>query len=298
VLALPLSAQGKTVGALAVVPSPEGRFDDPTQRALLEAFAAQVAIAIERAVIADEARAAALRAETEELRSSLLSSVSHDLRTPIGSVLGAATTLLDVDSALRPEQRHELTVTIRDEAARLGRLVGNLLDMSRVESSSLEVKKEWVPLEEIVGAALTRLGARLEGREVKTDVPASVMVPLDPVLFEQLVHNLLENAAKHTPRGTPIEVRATRDREQVTLWVEDRGPGLPAGSESQIFEKFARAGGAGGGVGLGLAICRAIAVAHGGRIDARNREGGGASFRVMLPSGGEPPALPTDEEPP
>jgi len=227
-----------------------------------------------------------------------LSSVSHDLRTPIGAVLGAATTLLDSGETIAREQRTELTVTIRDEAARLGRLVGNLLDMSRVESAGLEVKKEWVPLEEVVGAALTRLGARLDGREILTEVPSDVLAALDPVLFEQLLYNLLENALKHTPGGTPITVRAKSDSERVSIFVEDRGPGLAPGTEVRIFEKLVRAGGAGGGVGLGLAICRAIALAHGGTIDARARPGGGASFRVTLPRGGEPPAMPAETDGP
>lgn len=296
VLAMPLTAQGKTVGVVAVRPTPPTRFEDPGQRHLLEAFVAQIAIAIERAQLASEAREAALRAETEELRSSLLSSVSHDLRTPIGSVLGAATTLLDADATLSREQRRELTATIRDEASRLGRLVGNLLDMSRVESTGLEVKKEWVPLEEVIGAALTRLGPRLDGREVTTDVAPTILASIDPVLFEQLLYNLLENALKHTPAGTPIEVRALRDSERVVVLVEDRGPGLVAGTEAKIFEKFVRASGAGGGVGLGLAICRAIALAHGGTIDASSRASGGASFRVTIPAGGEPPPLPSDDE--
>ncbi len=295
ILAVPLVAHGKTVGAIAVRPSPETRFEDPAQRHLLEAFAVQIAVALDRALIAAEAREASLRAETEELRSSLLSSVSHDLRTPIASVLGAATTLLEGAATIPSDQRTELTATIRDEAARLGRLVGNLLDMSRLEASGLEVKKDWVPLEELVGAALTRLGARLDGREVVTDVPGALFGAVDPVLFEQLLYNLLENAIKHTPAGTPITVRARGDSDTFSVFVEDRGPGLAPGTEVRIFEKFVRAGGMGGGVGLGLAICRAIALAHGGKIEATNRQGGGASFRVTLPRGAAP-ALPAYSE--
>ncbi|MFO0681490.1 MAG: sensor histidine kinase KdpD [Sandaracinus sp.] len=295
VLAVPLVAQGETLGAIAVRPSPETRFEDLAQRHLLEAFAVQIAVALERARLAAEAKDAALRAETEELRSSLLSSVSHDLRTPIASVLGAATTLLEGAETIPKEERSELTATIRDEAARLGRLVGNLLDMSRVESPGLELKKEWVPIEELVGAALTRLGPRVAEREVTTRVPGGLFGAVDPVLFEQLLYNLLENALKHTPAGSPITVRAEDDGKQASLFVEDRGPGVPAGSETRIFEKFVRAGGAGGGVGLGLAICRAIALAHGGSIAASNREGGGASFRVTFPKG-EAPSLPADTD--
>ncbi len=244
--------------------------------------------------LAGEAEAARVRAETEELRSSILSSVSHDLRSPIGVVLGAATTLLDERTLLAPDQRTELTATIRDEASRLARLVSNLLDMSRVDAPGLEVVAEWVPVEELVGAALSRLDARLSAREVIIRVPSTVLVLVDPVLFDLVLVNLLENVLKHTPEGSPIEIDARSSADAVTIDVADRGPGIPRGSEARVFEKFVRAGGATGGVGLGLAICRGIARAHGGTITASNREGEGAVFRVTLPLRGEPPVPPIE----
>lgn len=296
VLGMPLLAEGHAVGVLAVVPEPETRFTDPAQRHLLETFVAQIALALERALLAEETQRAQLRAETEEMRSSLLSSVSHDLRTPIGTVLGAATTLHDRTAALSVDERIELAGTIRDEASRLARLVSNLLDMTRVESGGLDVKKEWVPVEEIVGTALGRVEARLAGRDVHTEVAPEILVPVDPVLVEQVLVNLLENALKHTPDGTPIEVRAEQSPGHVTIEVSDRGPGVAEGNETRIFEKFVRASTAGGGVGLGLAICRGIVQAHGGTIEATNRAGGGATFRITLPVDGEPPEVPSDDE--
>lgn len=296
VMGLPLLAEGKAVGVLALRPSPEDRFEDPLQRELLATFVAQIALALDRARLAEDAARAELRAETEELRSSLLSSVSHDLRTPITTVLGTATTLLESGESIPPEVRAELVAAIRDEAARLARLVSNLLEMTRVEARGLEVDKEWVPLEELLGAVLNRFEPRLAGRDVRIDAPGEVVAQIDPVLFEQVLVNLVENALRHTPPGTPIEIRASHEDGQTTLEIADRGPGIPAGSETRIFEKFVRASAAGGGVGLGLAICKGIVQAHGGTIVATNRPGGGASFRVTLPLVGTPPELPAEPE--
>jgi two-component system sensor histidine kinase KdpD len=294
IIGKPLLAEGKAVGVLAVLPHPETRFDDPSQRHLLVTFVAQIALALERAQLAEEAKRAELRAETEEMRSSLLSSVSHDLRTPIGTVLGTATTMLDAGDTLGPEERSELTATIRDEAARLAHLVENLLEMTRVEAGGLEVHKEWVPIEELVGAVLNRFESSLEKRDVRISVPSELLAPVDPVLFEQVLVNLIENALKHTPPESPIEISAKSEDGFVAIEVADRGPGLPKGSEASIFEKFVRGEGRGRGVGLGLAICRGIVQVHGGTIEAKNRAGGGASFRVTLPLEGDPPRLPSE----
>jgi two-component system sensor histidine kinase KdpD len=294
VVAFPLAGHDATVGVLALVPKPPSRFEDPTQRALLEAFVTQTALAIERAQLAEAATNARVRADTEEMRSSLLSSVSHDLRTPIGSILGAATTLIDTTGTLRDAERTELAQVIRDESSRLARLVANLLDMTRVEGPGLQLQKEWVPLEEVVGGAMNRLDARLAQRAVRIDVARALVAPLDPVLFEQLLVNLLENALKYTPEGSPLEIVATATEREVALELRDRGPGIPPGSEERIFEKFFRSQEGAGGVGLGLAICRGIARAHGGTITARTRDDGGAVFRVTLPIEGSPPALPAE----
>src|SRR5690349_19961017 len=186
----------------------------------------------------------------------------------------------------------------------MNRLIGNLLDMIRVESGALQVHKEWQPLEEPVGVALIRLEDRLRDHPVAVRLPPDLpLVPIDGVLIEQAFINLLENAVKYTPAGTPIEIAATSVDGAVRVDVADRGPGLPLGDEDRIFEKFYRAPApattATSGVGLGLTICRGIITAHGGRIWAENRPGGGAVFHFTLPLEGEPPALPAigEEEP-
>lgn len=174
------------------------------------------------------------------------------------------------------------------------RLVGNLLDMIRVESGALQVQREWQPLEEVVGVALIRLEEHLKDHPVSVQLPADLpLVPIDGLLIEQVLINLLDNAAKYTPAGTPIEISASADRGEVTVMVADRGPGFPEGEEERIFEKFQRypSSSAGTGVGLGLTICRGIVVAHGGRIWAEHRPGGGSVFRFTLPLVGTPPVL-------
>jgi len=248
--------------------------------------------------LAREAKHAALRASTEEMRSTLLSAVSHDLRTPLAAITGAATMLRDQDAAVGAGQRRELLDTICEEADRLERLVRNLLDMTRLESGALKVKREWIPLEEIVGSALNRLEPQLGGRAVETDLPPELpMISVDPVLFEQVFVNLLENTAKHTPAGVPLAISARVDGAVLGIEVADRGPGLPAGDEARVFDKFFRGRQAGAqGAGLGLAICRGIVDAHGGTIAATNRAGGGALFRVTLPLAGQPPAAPAELE--
>jgi K+-sensing histidine kinase KdpD len=252
----------------------------------------------QQAALAKEAEAAALRAATEEMRSSLLSAVSHDLRTPLATITGAASTLRDGGAGVDATQREELLQMICEEADRLERLVTNLLDMTQLASGSLRVRREWTSLEEIVGSALARLDARLAGRAVHTDLPEDL--PLfsgDAVLLEQVLVNLLENAAKYTPADSPVEISARADQGGMIVDVADRGPGLPPGDEARIFEKFVRGKQARGpGAGLGLAICRGIVEAHGGTLTAQNRAGGGALFQLQLPRLGEPPGAPPDLE--
>jgi two-component system sensor histidine kinase KdpD len=266
------------------------------QRHFLEVFARQAAFALERVQLAEEAKKAALRARTEEMRSSLLSAVSHDLRTPLAAITGAASALKDRSAALRPQEQHELLESISEEAYRLERLVANLLDMTRLEAGAIEIRREWIPLEEIVGSSLNRLERELSGRTVQAEIPDSLpLVSADPILLEQVLVNLIENAAKHTPAGTSIDVVARASGTAIEIDVADHGPGITPGTESQIFEKFVRrAGGGVGGVGLGLAICRGIVQAHGGTIVAENRAGGGALFRVTLPIVGEAPRMPDE----
>jgi two-component system sensor histidine kinase KdpD len=219
------------------------------------------------------------------------------LRTPRAAITGAATTLLEENGRVDAAGRRELTQTICEEAEHLNRLIRNILNMTRLESGAIWVTKEWQSLEEIVGVVLNRLGERLGDRPMAIRLPSELpLVPFDPLLIEQVVTNLLENALKYTPQGTPLELSATVKDGEVEVVVADRGLGLPSGEEERIFEKFVRGAGAGHGVGLGLAICRSIVVAHGGRIWAENRTGGGAAFRFTLPLGGTPPLLEPEEE--
>jgi two-component system sensor histidine kinase KdpD len=292
VLCAPVRAWGEVAAVLAVRPRAE-RPPDADHRSILEAIGRQAALALDRVRLAEEAGRAALRAETEQLRSGLLSAVSHDFRTPLAAVVGAATTLRDEGDSLDARTRRELAEAICDEGERLERLVSNLLDMTRLDSGAVEPKREWVPLDEVVGSAVGRLDRLLGKRRINTSIPDEAsMVSIDPVLIEQLIVNLLENAAKYTPPTTELEIRATREGSTVALEVSDRGPGIPAGDEELIFERFRRGTHPGvRGVGLGLAVSRAIAKAHGGTLTASRRDGGGATFRLTLPLPGEPPHL-------
>ncbi len=300
-LYLPLRASRGPNGVLGVRPANVRDLLRPDQFRLLETCADQTALALERADLAVQAERARVNAEAERLRSTLLASVSHDLRTPLATITGAASSLLEEGRDLPGEVRRELAESIAEEAGRLNRLVGNLLDMTRLESGALQVRKEWHLLEEIIGATLDRLEPRLEGRPVQVTIPEHVgLVPLDDVLVEQALFNLVENAVKHTPAGTPIEIRADAEGGRATVEVADRGPGIRPGDEQRVFEKFYRArdGGAPGGIGLGLTIARGIVEAHGGSLTAANREGGGALFRLTLPVEGTPPTIEPEEKGP
>jgi two-component system, OmpR family, sensor histidine kinase KdpD len=293
-LYLPLTTPQGALGVLAVIPRDRGRFADPEERRFLEAFAAQVGVAVERTLLAEENARARLESEQERLRSALLSSVSHDLRTPLSVVEGVASTLLSEGADLDAATRRDLVETIHEEAERLGRRVRNLLDMTRLEAGAVELDVEWESLEEVVGGALARVERGGGDRRVFVDVPGSLFVPCDAVLLEQVLVNLLENAIKYTPAASPIHVTARQVGDEVEVEVADRGPGIPLGDEDRVFEKFYRARRKRdpGGVGLGLAICRAIVSAHGGRIRAEGREGGGARFLITLPQGAGAPSLP------
>jgi two-component system sensor histidine kinase KdpD len=293
---VPLIGSSETLGVVALADTVQD-LDEPAQRRQLEAFAGQTALALERIMLAERTRSTQVEIEAERLRTALLSSLSHDLRTPIGVITGAATAL-EQESA-SPGARRELLQSILDESRRMGRLVDNLLDMVRLESGSLQVQKDWQNLEESIGAALLRLGDRLANHPTTVTLPPDVpLVPLDPVLIEQVFVNLLENAARYTPPGTPVEISAEEGEGGVVVTVADRGPGLEKGEERKVFEKFYRGRGQHipGGVGLGLAICEGIIAAHGGRIWAEARPGGGAAFRFTLPLSGPPRSIPPPED--
>ena len=298
-LYMPLLGAHGAVGVFGIRPAQPHRLLAPEQLHLLETFASQIALGLERAALAEAAQQAQVQIETEQLRNSLLSSVSHDLRTPLAAIAGAASSLQEDHAALDASMRHELCQTIAEEAHRLNRLVNNLLEMTRLESGAIQVHTEWQPLEEVVGAALTRLEAQLTDRPLTTHLPADLpLVPLDSVLIEQVLINLLDNAVKYTPPGSPIRLSAWATEGAVTIEVADQGPGLPPGEEQRIFEKFYRLPHATspGGAGLGLTICRGIVAAHGGRMWAANRPGGGTVVRFTLPLTGTPPSVLPEEE--
>ncbi|MFO0675569.1 MAG: sensor histidine kinase KdpD [Polyangiaceae bacterium] len=297
-LYVPLTASRGRIGVLGVVPADPSRFADPEERRRLASFANQVAVAVERSLLVGEARRAEVRAETERLRNSLLSSVSHDLRTPLAVLKGAGSALLADDGSLTREQRGQFARSIVDDADRLDRIVRNLLDMTRVDAGVLRVTKEWHSIEEIVGSALARIGPRIGDRVVSLDVPAALpLVPLDALLVEQVLTNLVENAVRHTPAHSPIEVAARVTGTALEVRVSDRGPGVPPTEERRVFEKFRRGrGSATGGIGLGLPICKGMIEAQGGTIDVVAREGGGATFRFTLPIEGDAPVVPAETE--
>jgi len=284
-LYLPLVGSAGPIGVVAVRPTETSRLLEPDQLHLLESLVNQVALATERARLSEEAERAHVRVETERMRNAILSSVSHDLRTPLATITGAASSLVEEQKELDPAARRELSRSIYREADRLDRLLKNLLDMMRIEAGAVQLSKEWHPVDEVVGAGLARLEGRLRDHAINTAFPPDLpLVLVDGVLLEQVVINLVENAVKYAPRGSTIDLSASASDREVVIEVADRGPGIPVGEETRIFDKFYRAKPAReGGVGLGLTICRGIIEAHGGRIWAENRHGGGAVFRFTIP---------------
>lgn len=289
-LVLPLKATMRLRGVLAVELQASGLLS-PEQRRLLDTCASLMAISVERIHYIDVAQQTTLQMESERLRNSLLSTISHDLRTPLASLVGLADTVQLTQPPPTDEQR-ELVLSMRHSAMRMTALVNNLLDMARLESGAVQLNRQWQPLEEVVGSALGASAALLAGRPLKVHLaPDLPLLQLDAVLIERVLCNLLENAAKYTPPQTPVSIEARAESDVVVLTVSDQGPGLPSGREEAIFEKFERGKkeGAASGVGLGLAICRAIMHAHGGSIRGETRATGGASFILTLPRG-EPPS--------
>ncbi|AYQ39146.1 osmosensitive K+ channel signal transduction histidine kinase [Burkholderia aenigmatica] len=318
-LYLPLKAPMRTRGVLAVASREPRELEVPEQQRMLDAFAAQIALALERVHYVEIARDALVNMESERLRNSLLSAISHDLRTPLTTIVGFSSMLAngraaaqggDAAAAERFAQREgELVDAIHDEALRMTGIVTNLLDMARLQAGSLQLKRQWSLLEETVGAALAACRRVLARHPARVVLPADLpLLQMDAVLMERLFTNLFENAAKYTPADTPLDIGAERMTEDglpfVRVLVDDYGPGLPAGMETRIFDKFTRGEkeSATPGIGLGLAICRAIVEAHGGKIGALNRTAPdghvtGARFWFTLPVETPPaaPAVPDDE---
>jgi two-component system sensor histidine kinase KdpD len=283
---LPLRGSQQTLGVLAVLPSNPRRVLLPEQRHLLDTFAGQIGLALERAALADAAEGARVAAETESLRNTLLASISHDLRSPLAVIAGASSALADPGVTLDERARRDLAGSIAERARDMSGLVSNVLDLMRFESGQAPLRRRWESPDELVGLARGRAEASLGPRALVLDVPDDLPeVHVDGGLVVQVLTNLLENAARHTPPGTTVTVRARAQGDAVRFDVEDDGPGLPPGDPERLFAKFQRGRGESDvpGAGLGLAICRAIVVAHGGRIEAAARVGGGARFSFALP---------------
>lgn len=297
-LYVPLGPPQQPVGVLRVELPPRS-MSASEMLPLLQGLARQMGLALEREELSRQARAAQVEVEAERLRNLLLSSVSHDLKTPLTVIAGSASTLLEnprLDEATRTELAH----TIYEEARRLDRLVHNLLEMSRLQSGRVELNRDWHDLEEVLGSALHQLEARLQGRALTLELdPDLPLVHLDALLIERVFINLLDNALKYSPEDRPITLRACRSNGEVVVEVADQGPGLPPGAEAKVFDKFYQAApGSHRGVGLGLSICRSIVEIHGGRMEAANRPEGGAVFRFSLPLGENAPADSQEMPPP
>ncbi len=284
---IPIRTAHGVIGVLAVQMSATGAPVSSGHRGLMETFTAQAAIIMERIELAEAARRAHLLEEAERLHDALLHSISHALRTPLAAIIGSLSTLADpMHANLGPEVRTELLDTAREEAERLNWLVRNLLDMTRLESGHLKLTMDWHDIEDVLGVALGQTAASLGGRPVHVRIPDKLpLVPLDQVLIVQVVDNLLTNAAKYSPPGSPIEIEVRTDRTAVAIQVADRGPGISASDRERIFEKFYRVEQPGNpsGTGLGLAICKGIVEAHRGRIEAEPRAGGGTMIIFTLP---------------
>jgi two-component system sensor histidine kinase KdpD len=261
------------------------------ERKLLDALMDQSALILERGRMIAETAEAQRYTETERLRSALLSSVSHDLRTPLVSILGAATTLTEVGETLKPELRRELLGTVTREARRLDSFIQNLLDMTRIGYGAVTVKKEWIDLHDVIRSAREQLHARLEGKDARS-VSVGIakdasIVQADEALLEQALVNLIDNAAKYSPAGSPIEIEARRHGKTLQIRVADHGPGIREDKADRLFDQFFRATNGDSktaGTGLGLMIVRGFVEAMGGTIRVSNRPGGpGAVFEIRLP---------------
>lgn len=281
-LYIPLVVQNESSAVFAIETPP----DAPEQNALLEAMLNLTAQTIERLTALDEARQASIEAEAERLRGTLLSAVSHDLKTPLASITGAASTLASQDHQLSSEQRTALSRSIEEESQRLNRLVTNLLEMTRLESAPIVLNKDWCSLEELIGSTLESYAHQLEGRAVAIQIaPDAPLVSADELLLEHVLSNLLENALHYTPPGSPLEFRVTFDRTTVRCALLDSGPGLAPADLPHIFDKFYRGvqSVSSRGAGLGLAIVKAIVEAHHGVVSAGHRQPQGAIFEFTLP---------------
>ncbi len=289
---LPLLTSNRTVGVMGIRTRQKERpsFD---QEVLLETFTNQIALVIERELLDEAAQQSAMLQESERLYTTLLNSISHELRTPIATIAGAASSLLDPNTGANGSARVELTRDIQDAADRLNRLVENLLDMSRLDSGRLRLKLDWCDVNDVIGVAVKRLEKSLADHPLTIhNAPDLSLVQMDFVLMEQVLVNLLDNICNYTPSGTPARIESWMDDHHLQIAVSDSGPGIPAESLERIFTKFYRIPGtATGGTGLGLSICRGLVEAHGGTLTVSNNPGGGARFVINLPAVNTPPPV-------
>jgi two-component system, OmpR family, sensor histidine kinase KdpD len=282
----PLKTMRGVVGILGVKPIDPDRHLTRDQHRTLDAFANQIALAIERARLAEQARQTEMLEITEKLQTALLNSISHDLRTPLVSITGALSSLADDQIVLDAAARRSLIETASEEADRLNRLVGNLLDMTRLESGAMRFKKEACDIQDLVGSALEDLGQRLGNRSISIDIPDELpIIHLDFVLIERVLVNVIDNAMKYSPAESPIQIKAHAAGAFMEIEVADRGTGIPPEDLTRIFDKFYRVQRPDNvsGTGLGLSISKGIVQAQGGFIAAENRKGGGTIISISIP---------------
>jgi two-component system sensor histidine kinase KdpD len=299
-LYLPLKATMRSRGVLAVQPREPRFLLIPEQRQQLETFAALTAMALERVHYIEVAQSATVQMESERLRNSLLSALSHDLRTPLAALVGMSEMLAASSPPLSPQQL-EMASTLSDKSQRMADMVTNLLDMARIQSGEVRLRLDWQSMEEIIGSAVKHAQGALGPRPLSIQIdPRVSLVECDAVLIERVLANLLENAGKYTPEQTPVEILVRPADEELLVSVRDHGPGVAKGQEELIFEKFTRghAESATPGVGLGLAICRAIVEAHRGHIGVAPTIPNGATFTFSLPLGTPPVIDLSEDEPP
>jgi two-component system sensor histidine kinase KdpD len=284
---VPVKVDDRRMGTLILIRPPGAGAFGPVEDRLLSALSVQLGRSVERVRLQREANEAEVLRRTDDLKTALLNAVSHDLRTPLASIIASAGSLRQIDVAWTETERQEFAQGIEEEAQRLNGIVGNLLDLSRIEGGSLRPEKSWYDLGALIDDVLGRLRSRTVGHPTRLAIPADLPpVHLDYVEIDQVLSNLIENAAKYTPDGTQIEVGVRRRNEDVEIAVADRGPGIPTAALHRIFEPFYRVNGQGPrpqGTGVGLSVAKGLVKAHGGRIWAENRPGGGARFVFTLP---------------
>lgn len=295
---LPINGSHGAAGVLVLEPADISQIFLPEQQQFLDSLADQIVHALERTRLAEQAREATLRMQAETLRNSLLSSISHDLRTPLATIVGAATSLETDTQGLDESSKRKLAGVISEEAQRMSDLTTKILEMARLEAGEVALNRQWCTPEEIIGSALRRLDKKLKNREIRVQIAdGQALIQVDVVLLQQVLVNLLDNADKYSSPALPIGVVVDTMPHSLSITVADRGQGIPEEFRQKVFDKFFRihAESAQSGVGLGLSICRAIVEAHGGEIHAASRDGGGTIFQVHLPLLESPPLIEAEE---